>query len=215
MIGNMKVDKFREKRIKMVDLQIRAKGIRSSKVLKVMEKVPRHCFIPENTQAHAYADEPLPIGKGQTISQPYIVAYMTDALNLDGNEKILEIGTGSGYQTAILAEIGREIYTVEVIEFLATRAKKVLSEFNYTNIRFKLGDGNEGWDEHALYDAILVTAAPPKIPEKLLGQLKVGGRMILPVGVTFQELVYIEKLKKETRKKKLLPVRFVPLISRD
>lgn len=211
----MKVDKFREKRIKMVDLQIRAKGIRSSKVLKVMEKVPRHCFIPENTQAHAYADEPLPIGKGQTISQPYIVAYMTDALNLDGSEKILEIGTGSGYQTAILAEIGREIYTVEVIEFLAIRAKKVLSEFNYTNIRFKLGDGNEGWDEHALYDAILVTAAPPKIPEKLLEQLKVGGRMILPVGVTFQELVYIEKLKKETRKKKLLPVRFVPLISRD
>ena len=211
----MKVDKFREKRIKMVDLQIRAKGIRSSKVLKVMEKVPRHCFIPENMQDHAYADEPLPIGKGQTISQPYIVAYMTDALNLDGSEKILEIGTGSGYQTAILAEIGREIYTVEVIEFLAIRAKKVLSEFNYTNIRFKLGDGNEGWDEHALYDAILVTAAPPKIPEKLLEQLKVGGRMILPVGVTFQELVYIEKLKKETRKKKLLPVRFVPLISRD
>ena len=211
----MKVDKFREKRIKMVDLQIRAKGIRSSKVLKVMEKVPRHCFIPENMQDHAYADEPLPIGKGQTISQPYIVAYMTDALNLDGSEKILEIGTGSGYQTAILAEIGREIYTVEVIEFLAIRAKKVLSDFNYPNIRFKLGDGNEGWDEHALYDAILVTAAPPKIPEKLLGQLKVGGRMILPVGVTFQELVYIEKLKKETRKKKLLPVRFVPLISRD
>ncbi len=211
----MKVDKFREKRIKMVDLQIRAKGIRSSKVLKVMEKVPRHCFIPENMQDHAYADEPLPIGKGQTISQPYIVAYMTDALNLDGSEKILEIGTGSGYQTAILAEIGREIYTVEVIEFLAIRAKKVLSDFNYTNIRFKLGDGNEGWDEHALYDAILVTAAPPKIPEKLLEQLKVGGRMILPVGVTFQELVYIEKLKKETRNKKLLPVRFVPLISRD
>jgi len=211
----MKEDKFREKRIKMVDSQIRAKGVLGSKVLKVMEKVPRHCFIPENVQAHSYADEPLPIGKGQTISQPYIVAYMTDALNLDGSEKILEIGTGSGYQTAILAEIGREIYTVEVIELLATRAKKVLSELNYTNIQFKLGDGNEGWDENALYDAILVTAAPPKIPEKLLEQLKMGGRMILPVGVTFQELVYIEKLKKKIRKKKLLPVRFVPLVSMD
>jgi len=211
----MKEDKFREKRIKMVDLQIRAKGVRSSKVLEIMEKVPRHCFIPENTQAHAYADEPLPIGKGQTISQPYIVAYMTDALNLDGNEKILEIGTGSGYQTAILAEIGREIFTVEVVKLLAARAKKVLSELSYNNIQFKLGDGNEGWEEHALYDAILVTAAPPKIPEKLIEQLKIGGRMILPVGVTFQELVYIEKLEKKIRKKKLLPVRFVPLISMD
>ncbi len=211
----MKEDKFREKRIKMVDSQIRAKGVRGSKVLKVMEKVSRHRFIPENTQAHAYADEPLPIGKGQTISQPYIVAYMTDALNLDGSEKILEIGTGSGYQTAILAEIGKEIYTVEVIELLATRAKKVLSELNYTNIQFKLGDGNEGWDGHALYDAILVTAAPPKIPEKLLEQLKIGGRMVLPVGVTFQELVYIEKLEKKIIKKKLLPVRFVPLVSMD
>jgi len=210
----MKEDKFREKRIKMVDLQIRAKGVRSSKVLEIMEKVPRHCFIPENT-AHAYADEPLPIGKGQTISQPYIVAYMTDALNLDGNEKILEIGTGSGYQTAILAEIGREIFTVEVVKLLAARAKKVLSELSYNNIQFKLGDGNEGWEEHALYDAILVTAAPPKIPEKLIEQLKIGGRMILPVGVTFQELVYIEKLENKIRKKKLLPVRFVPLISMD
>jgi len=211
----MKEDKFREKRIKMVDLQIRAKGVRSSKVLEIMEKVPRHCFIPENTQAHAYADEPLPIGKGQTISQPYIVAYMTDALNLDGNEKILEIGTGSGYQTAILAEIGREIFTVEVVKLLAARAKKVLSELSYNNIQFKLGDGNSGWEEHALYDAILVTAAPPKIPEKLIEQLKIGGRMILPVGVTFQELVYIEKLENKIRKKKLLPVRFVPLISMD
>ena len=208
----MKEDKFREKRIKMVDLQIRAKGVCGRKVLKVMEKIPRHRFIPENIIANAYADEPLPIGKGQTISQPYIVAYMTDALNLDGSEKILEIGTGSGYQTAILAEIVREIYTVEIIEPLATRAKKVLSELNYTNIQFKLGDGNEGWEEHALYDAILVTAAPPKIPEILLEQFKVGGRMILPVGVTFQELVYIKKLKNKIRKKYLLAVRFVPLV---
>ncbi len=197
----------------MVESQIKSRGIKDEKVLKAMRKVPRHLFISKNMKPYAYNDEPLSIGEGQTISQPYIVAYMTEVLQLKGEEKVLEVGTGSGYQAAILAEIAKEVYSIEVIEALSLHAQKVLKELKYTNIYFKIGDGSLGWKEHAPYDAIVVTAAPDKVPEALQEQLNIYGRMIIPVGVTFQELVLIIREKKKYKKKKLLPVRFVPLIT--
>ena len=198
----------------MVKSQIEARGIKDKNVLEAMRFVPRHRFVSENMKAFAHNDEPLPIGEGQTISQPYIVAYMTEALHLKKEERVLEVGTGSGYQAAILAEIAKEIYTVEIIESLSLNAQKVLKELGYTNIYFKIGDGSFGWREHAPYDAIMVTAAPERIPEALREQLKIYGRMIIPVGMTFQELILITREKKKFKKKTLLPVRFVPLISR-
>lgn len=192
--------------------QIKSRGILDAKVLKAMEKVPRHVFVPENMKKFAYNDEPLPIGKGQTISQPYIVAYMTEILQLSGEEKVLEVGTGSGYQAAILAEIAKEVFTIEFIDELSRNAQKVLREKGYTNIHFRVGDGAYGWKEHAPYDAIIVTAAPSEVPKALQDQLKTGGRMIVPVGDAFQELILIVREKRKFRKKKLLPVRFVPLV---
>lgn len=197
----------------MVESQIRARGVRDEKVLGAMRKVPRHKFVSKNMKPYAYNDEPLPIGEGQTISQPYIVAYMTDVLQLTGGEKVLEVGTGSGYQAAILAEIVREVYTIEVLETLSLRAQEVLKELGYNNVYFKIGDGSLGWKEYAPYDAILVTAAPDKVPKALQEQLHISGRIIIPVGATFQELVLVVREKKKFKKKKLLPVRFVPLIS--
>ena len=164
-------------------------------------------------QSYAYQDEPLSIGEGQTISQPYIVAYMTAAVQLKGGEKVLEVGTGSGYQAAILAEIVREVYSVEIIESLSQQAQEVLNKLGYKNIFFKIGDGTLGWSEQSPFDAIVVTAAPDKIPKALQEQLKLSGKMIIPVGSMFQELVLIIREKKKLKKKKLLPVRFVPLIS--
>lgn len=197
----------------MVAEQIRARGIKDSRVLMAMEKVPRHKFVPDKMKLYAYNDEPLAIGEGQTISQPYIVAYMTEALQLQQTDKVLEIGTGSGYQTAILAEIVRDVYTVEVIESLSKRSQEVLAELGYINIQFKVGDGTYGWEEFAPFDAIIVTAAPRVVPPSLQEQLSIGGRLIVPVGDTFQELVLVLRDQEGFTEKKLLSVRFVPLVS--
>lgn len=197
----------------MVASQIEARGVKDEKVLEAMRNVLRHMFVPEKMKSYAYKDEPLPIGEGQTISQPYIVAYMTEVLQLRGGDRVLEVGTGSGYQAAILAEIVKEVFTVEVVGELSQRAQEVLRNLGYENIHFKIGDGTLGWKEHAPYDAIMVTAAPAKVPSALQEQLEIGGRMIIPVGSMFQELVLVRREKKKFKKKKLLPVRFVPLIS--
>jgi protein-L-isoaspartate(D-aspartate) O-methyltransferase len=202
-----------KQRTRMVETQIRARGIRDEKVLRAMQKVPRHLFVPEAMKAYAYNDEPLPIGEGQTISQPYIVAYMTEALGLTGQEKVLEVGTGSGYQTAVLAEIVKEVYTLEIIEALSLGAQDILRTLGYANIAFKVGDGTFGWPDNAPYDSILVSAAPSSVPKTLPLQLKDSGKMIIPVGAEYQELVLVEREAKDFHQKKLLSVRFVPLIS--
>lgn len=204
---------FKKDRERMVRDQLAARGIKDPKVLDAMKNVPRHMFVPENMLSHAYSDEPLPIGEGQTISQPYIVAYMTEVLALQGRERVLEIGTGSGYQTAILAEITQQVFTVELIGDLSYRAQEVLKKLEYTNILYKIGDGTYGWTEKAPFDAIVVTAAPDIVPHALEEQLKIGGRMIIPVGSAIQELVFVTRGKKKYRRKKMLPVRFVPLIT--
>ncbi|MGB9906889.1 MAG: protein-L-isoaspartate(D-aspartate) O-methyltransferase [Candidatus Saccharicenans sp.] len=197
----------------MVEYQIRRRGVHDKKVLRAMLKVPRHLFVPEQLKELAYSDEPLPIGEGQTISQPYIVAYMTEALRLRGREKVLEIGTGSGYQTAVLAEIVREVYTVELIPELSRRAQEVLQKLGYRNIHFRVSDGTRGWPEEAPFEAILVTAAPPAVPPSLVEQLKIGGRMVIPVGTDFQELVLVTKKEQGWEEQRLIGVRFVPLIT--
>jgi len=206
-------DEFSRERDKMVEEQIAARGVTDPKVLAAMGKVPRHLFVSEAMKAYAYQDEPLPIGEGQTISQPYIVAYMTEVLGLQGGEKVLEVGTGSGYQTAVLAEIARDVYTIELVEFLSLKAQEVLGGLGYPNIRFKIGDGTMGWKDDAPYDAIVVTAAPGSVPKALRDQLKISGRMIIPVGVEFQELVLVVREPQTFKEKRLLPVRFVPLVS--
>lgn len=205
---------YNRERERMVKSQIEARGIKDKNVLEAMRMIARHKFVSEDMKSFAYNDEPLPIGEGQTISQPYIVAYMTEMLHLKKEDRVLEVGTGSGYQAAILAEMAREVYTIEIIESLSLKAQEVLKELGYTNIYFKIGDGSFGWREHAPYDAIIVTAAPENIPDALQEQLKISGRMIIPVGMTFQELILITREKRKLRKKRLLPVRFVPLISR-
>lgn len=204
---------YDRERKEMVDFQIRRRGVSDRKVLKAMLRVPRHLFVPEQMKELAYGDEPLPIGEGQTISQPYIVAYMTEALRLRGREKVLEIGTGSGYQTAILAEIAKEVYTVELIPELSARARGLLEKLGYRNIHFRIGDGTLGWPEHAPYDAILVSAAPASVPPALVDQLKTGGKMIIPVGTDFQELVLVTRKEGGWEEQRLIGVRFVPLIT--
>lgn len=199
-------------RKRMVDAQIRARGVRDKRVLAAMGKVPRHLFVPENIRGSSYADEPLPIGWGQTISQPYIVAYMTEALGLGGAEKVLEVGTGSGYQTAVLAELAGEVLTLEIVEGLSLHARGILDGLGYGNIRFRIGNGSEGWPEAAPFDAIMVTAAAAWIPEPLEDQLAVGGRMIVPVGTDSQELVLVHKDETGLRRERRLAVRFVPLV---
>jgi protein-L-isoaspartate(D-aspartate) O-methyltransferase len=199
----------------MVDYQIMARGIKDYKVESAMRKVPRHFFVPPDQKPFAYEDNALPIAHGQTISQPYVVAFMTEALMLKGDEKVLEIGTGSGYQAAVLAEIVAQVYTIEIVDPLAKNAKAVLEKLGYKNIYVKSGDGYQGWPEYAPFDAIIVTCAPDHIPEPLQKQLKVGGRMIIPVGDTGwsgQDLVYLEKVSEDRIvQKKVLPVRFVPM----
>ena len=204
-------DSFVGQRKRMVETQIQARGVRDSLVLKAMTRVKRHRYVPKNLQNAAYNDEPLPIGHGQTISQPYIVAYMTEALQLKRGEKVLEIGTGSGYQAAVLAEIAGDVYTIEIVEPLGKEAKAVLEEEGYRNIHCRVGDGYQGWPEAAPFDGIIVTAAPPSIPEPLIQQLKEGGRMIIPVGTWFQDLILITKRKGKAEKERLIPVRFVPM----
>ncbi len=190
-----------EKRKALVE-SIKRRGIKDERVLQALLKVPRHLFVPEDLVHNAYVDAPLPIGMGQTISQPYIVALMTEALEIDENSRVLEIGTGSGYQAAILAEIAKEVYTVERIPQLLERAQKILKSLGYNNIHFKLGDGTEGWEEFAPYDAIIVTAGAPDIPEPLVKQLKEGGRLVIPVGDELtQRLLRIRKVKVNGKEK--------------
>jgi len=204
---------FESRRLRMVETQIVGRGVRDEKVLSALRKVPRHLFVPSDLRNHAYDDEPLPIGEGQTISQPYIVAYMTELLSLGRDDKVLEVGTGSGYQTAVLAEIVREVYSVEMIDALSRRARATLDGLGYWNVVFRTGDGTLGWSEHAPFDAILVAAAPDEIPSALESQLKVGGRMAIPVGSARQELVRVVRTKLGFERDRLLSVRFVPLIS--
>jgi len=205
-------DVYTFKRNFMVDRQIQSRGVKDSLVLKAMRKVPRHEFVPSYLKGVAYSDRPLPIGEGQTISQPYIVAFMTEYLALKGGEKVLEIGTGSGYQAAILGEIVKEVYTIEIVSSLGLAAEKKLKKAGYKNIHVKIGDGYLGWPDKAPFDGIILTAAPNHIPQPLVDQLKPGGRMILPLGDRYQELVLIIKLLDGTvRKKSVLPVIFVPM----
>jgi len=196
----------------MVRTQIEGRGIRDPRLLEALRRIPRHEFMPEAVRKSAYGDHPAPIGYGQTISQPYIVAFMTDALKLTGQEKVLEIGTGSGYQAAVLAELCEEVYTIEILAELADRARQTLERLGYAQVHVRRGDGYLGWPEHAPYDRIIVTAAPPEIPRKLVEQLKIGGLMVAPVGKAWQELVLIEKTEEGLQTKKLLPVRFVPMV---
>jgi protein-L-isoaspartate(D-aspartate) O-methyltransferase len=203
-----------EERQRMVKTQIQARDVNDPNVLKAMQTVPRHAFVRSSEKSIAYIDSPLPIGFEQTISQPYIVGFMTEALKLDPNSKVLEIGTGSGYQAAVCAEIAKEVYTIEIVEGLAKIAKDRLKELGYPNVFVRAGDGFFGWKEHAQYDAIIGTAAAGRIPEPLIEQLKPGSRMILPVGSAggLQELVIITKDQKGNLKKEtVLPVRFVPM----
>jgi len=209
----MSEDAYALDRERMVQKQIQARGVRDARVISALLKVQRHLFVPDHLLPFAYVDEPLPIGEGQTISQPYIVAFMTEILELEAGEKVLEIGTGSGYQTAVLAEIVREVCTIELVESLSLRARHLLRSLGYANIRFKVGDGGQGWKEEAPYDAVLVTAAAADIPAQLQEQLKDGGRMIIPVGTGFQELILVTRRGGEYVKKTLFPVRFVPLVS--
>jgi protein-L-isoaspartate(D-aspartate) O-methyltransferase len=199
-------------RERMVESQLRSRDIRDERVLRAMGKVPRHLFVPEDMRRHAYNDEPLSIGEGQTISQPYIVAYMTQALELQPHHSVLEIGTGSGYQTAVLAELVDSVCTVEILPGLTSRARKALDDLQYKNIRFRIGDGALGWDKFAPYDGIMVTAAPGKIPGALQAQLRESGRMIIPVGEAFQDLVMVTHGRHRFNRKTLIPVRFVPLV---
>jgi len=205
---------FETARNQMVEEQLKTRRITSDVVLNAMRNVPRHLFVSENSQSSAYIDSPLPIGFGQTISQPYIAAFMTEQLKLAPRMKILEIGTGSGYQAAILGYLGCEVYTIELLSELADRAKKVLAALDFDNVKVKQGNGYMGWQEEAPFDAIIVTAAPERIPEKLVEQLKEGGKMIIPVGEIYsvQTLKLITKKDKEVVEENLLSVRFVPMV---
>ena len=202
-------------RARMVEEQLRARGIRAQRVLAALTRVPRHRFVLPTYQDLAYADQPLPIGFDQTISQPYIVGYMTEAADIAPHERVLEIGTGSGYQAAILAELAREVYTIEIIPGLAARADTLLRELGYTNVRVRTGDGYAGWKEHAPFDAIVVTAAPDHVPRPLVEQLAVNGRMIIPVGTGEQEMRVITKTPSGVTDQRTLLVQFVPLVRPD
>ena len=205
-------DSYRKEREAMVKQQIEHRGINNQPTLKAMTAVPRHKFVPPNLIEHAYEDRPLPIGYGQTISQPYIVAYMTAAIDPKPDHKVLEIGTGSGYQAAVLSEIVSEVYTIEIITGLYETASKRLHDLDYKNVTCKNADGYYGWKEHAPFDAIVVTAAAEYIPPPLIRQLKDGGKMIIPVGSPFlnQNLILVEKQGEDITTKTLLPVLFVP-----
>ena len=198
-------------RSRMVDEQLRARDIRSAPVLDTMLKVPRHLFVPEPQRAGAYSDSPLPIGYDQTISQPYIVAFMTQALTVEPGHRVLEIGTGSGYQAAVLGALAEEVYTIEIIAPLAERARETLTRLGHRNVHVRPGNGYLGWPEHAPYDRIMVTAAPEEVPPVLVQQLKIGGLMAIPVGTVIQELRILRRTPTGTETLRTLPVRFVPM----
>jgi protein-L-isoaspartate(D-aspartate) O-methyltransferase len=206
---------WRQKAIQMVENQIIARGVTDRNVIEVMKNTPRHLFVPVDMIEYAYNDNPLPIGWNQTISQPYIVALMTELLNLKGDEKVLEIGTGSGYQAAVLSQLADSCYSVEIVKELAELSSGRLRDMGYNNVIVKWGDGYKGWPGHAPYDAIIITAAPEKIPEELIDQLKTGGRMVVPVGTLYQNLLLINKTNKGYQKRNIIPVRFVPMVHPD
>ena len=205
------VHDFSKARQSMVIEQLEMRGVQDPRVLAAMKKVPRHEFVPEKVREHAYENRPLPIGLSQTISQPYIVAIMSEALELDGSERVLEIGTGSGYQAAILAELCREVFTIEIEGELAERAKADLERLGYRDIHVRHGDGYRGWPEEAPFDAIIVTAAPDRVPQALVDQLAVGGRMVIPVGSMSQDLLLITRTAEGVQRRDLMGVRFVPM----
>jgi len=198
-------------RERMVKEQIEGRGIKDPLTLAALRKVPRHLFVPDAATSEAYGDFPLPIGHGQTISQPYIVAFMTEALGLRGGEKVLEIGTGSAYQAAVLAEIAGKVYTIEIVPELAEQSRERLARLGYRNVEVRAGDGYLGWPEAAPFDAIIVTAAAPRIPEPLKQQLADGGRLVLPVGDEHQELIVVTRRGAAFDERRVLPVRFVPM----
>ena len=201
-----------KERARMVDTQIAARGVRDPRVLAAMRKVPRHLFVDPSAQRQAYEDHPVPIGNNQTISQPYIVALMTELLELPPKARVLEIGTGSGYQSAVLAEMCSEVYSIEILPELARAASQKLKELGYTNVEVREGDGYRGWIEHAPFDGILVTAAPERIPQPLIDQLAIGGHLVIPVGGFFQELkVFTKEKDGHVSEKDIIPVRFVPM----
>lgn len=204
-------DNLDRQRQDMVERQIRRRGINDEALLQAMSTVPRHRFVAPSQVNLAYEDYPLPIGYNQTISQPYIVAYMTEAAEISPEDKVLEIGTGSGYQAAILGKLAKEVYTIEIIPELASRASQVLKELGYTNIFLRESDGTQGWQEHAPYDAILVTAAPESIPQSLVEQLAIGGKMVIPVGIWHQDIIVLTKTSEGIVEERTIPVRFVPL----
>ncbi len=204
-------DKTAAPRARMVALTIEARGVKDPAVLAAMRAVPRHAFVPGELQPYAYEDRPLPIGEHQTISQPYIVALMTELAEVTSGEKVLEVGTGSGYQAAILARMKAEVWSIEIIPALAERARSTLQAQGYAGIHLRAGDGYAGWKEAAPFDAIVVTAAPDHVPQPLIDQLAVGGRLIIPVGATYQELIRITRTKEGVRRESIIPVRFVPM----
>jgi protein-L-isoaspartate(D-aspartate) O-methyltransferase len=207
-------DTYKSQREKMVETQIAKSGIKDKLVLEAMKKVPRHLLVPEKIRSYAYSDMPLPIGEGQTISQPYMVALMTELIKPNKEMKVLEIGTGSGYQAAVLAEIVKDVYTIEIFQALGLRAERDLKSLGYENIHVRIGDGYKGWPEEAPFDAIIVTAAPPEIPKPLIDQLAEGGRMIIPVGQEdkVQQLILGEKIKGKFKTRFISSVRFVPFL---
>lgn len=204
-------DRYASERRLMVERQIGARGLAGERVLRAMERVPRHEFVPEPLRGEAYADYPLPIGFGQTISQPAIVAYMTEAADISAGEKVLEIGTGSGYQAAVLAELAGEVYTIEIIPELAEQSRRLLGALGYKNVFVRAGNGYLGWPERAPFDAVVVTAAPDEVPKALVEQLAVGGKMVVPVGTTSQEMMIITKTREGLVEQRTIPVRFVPM----
>ena len=198
----------------MVEEQLRGRDIRDQRVLEAMLKIPRHLFVPEPQRIESYSDFPLPIGHDQTISQPYIVAFMTQALEVAPTDRVLEIGTGSGYQAAILGGLAKDVYTIEIIPALADRARATLSSLGYRNVHVRTGNGYLGWPEHAPYDRVMVTAAPDEVPPALIQQLKVGGLMAIPVGTVTQELRILRRTTSGTETLTTLPVRFVPMTNK-
>ena len=200
----------------MVEYQIEDRGVKDKNVIQVMKNTPRHLFVPQEFIYESYNDRPIPIGEDQTISQPYIVALMTELLQLEHSDNVLEIGTGSGYQLAVLSQLIDFCYSIEIKESLATNARKKLNSLGYNNVKIKFGDGYQGWKEYAPFDKIIITAAPKEIPPELIKQLKDGGLMVLPVGESYnQQLIVIEKNGNELKKENIIPVRFVPMIHKD
>lgn len=205
-------DPYAGERELMVEQQLRARGIREPRVLEAMGRVPRHQFVPAALASRAYEDGPLPIGDGQTISQPFVVAYMTEVLSLQPTDRVLEIGTGSGYQAAILGELAKEVYTIEIVPALAERARKTLETLGYRNIHTRLGDGYAGWPEAAPFEKIIVTAAPEAVPQALIDQLEIGGTMVVPVGRRQQMMTILRRTPDGVVRRETIPVRFVPMV---